>query len=708
MAEQESANKKEAKDVPGLKDYWPAFGDASYFEDYENENRGSLAYAVFSEYNIPVKDSNIGGALQFLDIKRKDALSVIKMSLMEYSADNRGIWEFYVDEEGEVQYYEVGKDSGEIEDIYHTTQSITHRESCKGVIVSGEKPMIRRLPTQFRPIWGDGERTIISTQELMIGNCQKESFDEQAIIVFTDPHLQDNQYKDGIRGLFDDFVDNPYQSIVGFVHYMKSDEALTNRDTSIQYNQGSCQVPIMIAGPSASQFNGNAFPNVKLGKLQSRPVIDDKYTIEAGEACWVGLETEASYQNGIPVFTEIDGKENFPSALRFEDVRGNKIDKFTNVTDVFLIGYNVADCYPAAASKEDQTKGADANIRTYVVINDTSMKSVKLERGVHYAVAIKNINTDSNDLIGIEPYVVFANNARQGDPTKFDYSSGEGIEFYFHPRCKYYTEKNLTSETSKSKGVILPLAGNIGFLVYQAWAMINLEAHSIVVNDQRGRDARASEIAKNLVYSVSPLVIEDKPAPLGYASDSVAGKVLDQTDRLKDGDPTTVQNFDETEYELAMDEMRGGGQELSMSCLNEEQVVTLAKEIYEYMNAGEIIETTYICGPYCNPKIGGKGLSNGVINSISYSYTDSSAFTVTINEGGKLAGAMPQVDGGLVLKQAEEVKARGTIIKDLGNHIHYKVSIDGFGERLAVNCCAHVLRVGDKVSVSVHNVPVEA
>ncbi|RKX67059.1 MAG: hypothetical protein DRP42_01425 [Tenericutes bacterium] len=708
---QESSDKKTADQVPGLKDYWPAFGNAEYYKEIENENRGSLAYAVFKEYGIPVKNTATGGALQYLDIKQKDSLGVVKMSLMEYSADNGGVWEFFVTPKGEIDYYQVGVHNGEIADIYHTTQTISHREACKGVMVTGEKPMITRKPAQFRPIWGDGDRTLISTKDLMIGNCVKEKFDEQATIVFTDPHLQDNKYKDGIDGLFDDFIDDPFLSIVGYVYYMKSDGTLTSPDTSIKLNDGSCTVPILISGPAASTFNSNSFPSVPLGTLKSRPIIDDKFIIHEPQ-CWIGLETVADYKDGIKVFNTIDGAENFPAALRFENLRDTKIDKFTAVNDVLVVGYPIAQVYPAAADKENELKADEGKgkvaTKTYVVINDVSLKTIKLDSGVHYAVAIEE-KADGGDLVGVEPYIVFADNSRQGDPTVYGSGpDGSGIDFYFHPRSKYYEQKNLTEATSKSKAVILPLAGNKAMLVYQIWAVVSLDAYSISITDARGRQARAEELAKSLVYSVSPLLIEDKPAPIGYASASVAGKVLDQTDRVVDGDPTTVQDFDSTEYELAMDEMRGGGVTLSLSCLNDAQVVTLAKAVYEYMNGGEVLETTYVCGPSCTPKIGGYGRSGGVVNSITYSYTDSSAYTITVTEGGRLAGAMPQVEGGLVMKQAEEVKARATVIKDIGNHIHYKVAVDGFGERLAINCCPEIIRVGDKVSVSVHNVPVEA
>ncbi len=61
----------------------------------------------------------------------------------------------------------------------------------------------------------------------------------------------------------------------------------------------------------------------------------------------------------------------------------------------------------------------------------------------------------------------------------------------------------------------------------------------------------------------------------------------------------------------------------------------------------------------------------------------------------------------LILRRLSLPQLRGTVIADLGNHIHYRVRIDGFGEQVAINCQSEVLRVGDKITCTVHNNPVE-
>jgi hypothetical protein len=69
---------------------------------------------------------------------------------------------------------------------------------------------------------------------------------------------------------------------------------------------------------------------------------------------------------------------------------------------------------------------------------------------------------------------------------------------------------------------------------------------------------------------------------------------------------------------------------------------------------------------------------------------------------------MSQIEGGPSPMRSEDISAVGTIIQDMGNHVNFKVRMDGFGERIAVNLSRHILRVGDKVSCTVHNNPVES
>ena len=246
----------------------------------------------------------------------------------------------------------------------------------------------------------------------------------------------------------------------------------------------------------------------------------------------------------------------------------------------------------------------------------------------------------------------------------------------------------------------MPTSIDSGILVDEIWVVVDLEMWAIKVHDPAGK---AKEIAETLIFLISPIVEVNEPAPIAFN-----GSLLNLIDSIQDHDPTTAQNFSDTEFEEALDEMSGGGLSLNLSFLDSGGVTQLSKVLYDYMNNKDGQETTYICGPNCKPKLGGSGPNGGIINSITYAYSDSNSYTISVNEGQRISTNFAQISGGATKKADEEVSATGVIIQDMGNHIHYKVRIDGFGERVAMNSCPEVLRVGDKVSCTVHNVPVES
>jgi hypothetical protein len=133
----------------------------------------------------------------------------------------------------------------------------------------------------------------------------------------------------------------------------------------------------------------------------------------------------------------------------------------------------------------------------------------------------------------------------------------------------------------------------------------------------------------------------------------------------------------------------------------------MAQMLYNHFN-NDVIETIYTCGPNCNPKLGGYGEADGVVNAIRYNYTDSGSYTVSVTEGATLIGNLTPIDGGPSVKMAENFTAGGTVISLAGDNLHFKVRIDGYGERWGVNMTHHILRQGDVVQCTVHNNPVES
>ena len=71
-------------------------------------------------------------------------------------------------------------------------------------------------------------------------------------------------------------------------------------------------------------------------------------------------------------------------------------------------------------------------------------------------------------------------------------------------------------------------------------------------------------------------------------------------------------------------------------------------------------------------------------------------------------GGLGDITGGPSVKMTEDVSATGTVLQDQGNHVMFKVLVDGIGVREAINSSSAIIRTGDKVNVTIHNNPVEA
>jgi len=649
-------------------DFWATFGDGGDFEEIECDFSGNLATDVLNYYGISTKNVK-GRNLSNLDIKQMDALTVIKLSLLHESVEQDSLLELYMNEDGEVEFKETGEYSGSITDIYSTIQTMNYKEECVGVMVTGGKPLTYRKEIEWKPIWGN-TKYIFDTDQMNNSACVSDVFNQWVSIVFNDPHL-DSAFEDGIDNLYEINKDNPYDNIIGYAYYCNPPKDLLSEDTDITLVK-ECSIPILVQ---------DGVDSPKVGVLQKLPVTPENLE---DSSCWSSLGVDGDPNHGISVIV--------PEKFRFEYLKNTQIDKFKSVSKVYIIGQEISKYEVLSKSEVDSISDTvlDTQCKIYVSIDDTSIKSFLLEEGKHY---VTSYNVDSSKI-----QIVFADNSLSSNPAIF----GDDVDFYIEPTCAYAIEKGIGWEAEiQDNRCILPTSRDSGILVHQIWMVIDIESWAITIHDNAGF---AKEIANELKFGILPLVEVDEPAPVAFN-----GSLLNLTGSIKDHDPTTAQSFEDTEFESALEEMAGGGGlTLNLSFLDENEVETLSDVLYDYMNSGDGQETTYVCGPNCEPKLGGKGPNGGIVNSITYSYSDSSSYTISVNEGQKIQADFAQISGGATMKISEEVSAKGTIIEDMGNNIHYKVRIDGFGERFAMNSSPEVLRVGDKVSCSLHNVPVEA
>lgn len=653
------------------KEFWEAFGDDTGFDGYRIVCQGSdnLARDVLETFGVQCKD-DIGGKLENLDIKRMDAMQVVKLSLMEASANTGKMYEPMMNSEGMMEFVEIGSFNGiSGGDIYYEIQTGTYVENCGGVMITGAKPLAYRRPVEWHPIWQNGPKDIYDTGKMM-SNCIQGDFNQQATIVFSDPHL-DSRYEDGIDNLYEITNKNPYDSIMGYATYIHFDDQEVSPDTVITY-QETAKVLIQLETP-------------KLGTFFKRPKITEVVGIQDA-SCIEGM-TASIEDPTLGVMVPI------PENLRFENVRGTLVDKFNSILEVYVIGVEADSIMIKPANDADAINPSPdpKSSKIEITINKTHRQMKRLSKGTHYVVGYTELGTGAQ-----QPYIVFADNSVVTNVVELD--GNVPTEFDVSPNCMYYTKKGILKESGH---LLLTEPGGC-FIVQEIHVGILIDSPSIEVYDPDGWNNKARKVADSLEYLVAPLIVVEEPNPIAFN-----GELIDQIQGIRDHDPTTAQNFVDTDLEKAMDAMQGNGMALSLTFLDGNQCARLSGALFDYLNSRAGAESTYVCSPTTEVRLGGVAPSGGIVNSINYSYQDSNSYTISVNAGPVILGNLAQVDGGPSQKMMEEVSAKGTIIEDMGNHIHFKVRIDGLGDRIAVNMCPTILRVGDKVQCSVHNSPVE-
>jgi hypothetical protein len=632
--------------------FWAAFGDDSNFVEVECDPISrNLAYDVLNYYGLRC-NSNIGGSLPNLDIAHMDAIQVVKMSLLEASAEDNKIYEIIMEPDGSIDFRAIGSYTGlSGGDIYYELQTSNYVERCSGVLVTGGKPLAKRKPVVWKPIWGEGQDSskMVFDTGLMHNTCLVNNFNQYVTIVYNDPNM-DTKFEDGVVNLYEITKENAWDTIMGWAYYLDWPREDRDIDASITKSNTS-RVLLKL---NSNEFGGDEELKIcgKDGVLQKRPSFDED---TENPDCFEGMGPTISYTAGVKLF--------LPEKLRFNSVRDTTVDKFLGVSSVYVIGYKIDDLRGAPA---DHVKAVNPNpvpgdSKIWVGINTNQKELVRLDAGKHYVVAYNN--QDSGDYK--TPYIVFADNSRILDPTQFT----DKVTYYIRPDCEFWKLRAKFGDGSgKCTGTILPTSDVGGILIEEIWIEIELDSPSIIVYHPDGEGRRANEIVKELDFQTAALVSVEEPAPIAFN-----GQLLDQERSIFDHDPTTVQDMEDTDLEEAMDIMDGGGTTVQCSFLDEDGVVKLSNALYDYMNSGDGIEATYVCGPGTDVKLGGTAPNGGIVNSITYSYQDSNSYTISVNAGSKIAGEFMSVTGGPTPKQASnDSSMKGTIIQDMGNNIFFQ------------------------------------
>ncbi len=185
--------------------------------------------------------------------------------------------------------------------------------------------------------------------------------------------------------------------------------------------------------------------------------------------------------------------------------------------------------------------------------------------------------------------------------------------------------------------------------------------------------------------------------------------IIDQTDGIRDNDPSTVQDFDESEMSILQDNTTGSTIDITLPFLNGDECLEVAQNFLSQQN--EIItSTSVVLGPDSQPRLGDvftdSSGSTSIINEINYSYADSSQYLINITTGPKYLTA-GSFNSSAYQLQTEEVTKEGMIVQDRGDGASYVVRVLGGDEMVALSFVLEDISVGDKCQVRIFNSPTE-
>jgi hypothetical protein len=655
----------------------------------------SVAEDVLITFGIPFSGKG-GGSLKNVDIKRADAFSSLKASLLETYANEEDskLLEIRINEDGVAEFYNVGSDSGSF-NPYYTINSSNYVKPSVGVSVTGAKPKQERIVYDWyrlidpsAPEGAVNNSSVHDTTYLNSG-CTYTNFSTTAVVTYRDPfrHGTEKNWNNGIVDIFE--LISPFERFIGFSWKIVPPKELVTPFTKI-YQQSQSSIPVLLTKPETGIGNKKVPPDI--GKLIRRKTI---LNTDVGILECFSFENDYKYCSTSAINIDLSGLKE---GLTYETVRKTTVSKFQGVGSVFIRGIPLERCVgvpkdDAAAIQENKAENTvlcafSQNIYTNII---------RLNESIHYALLYKKEEEDKNAVISL-PCIQFINNLRYNDYA----AAGTGVQFYID-----YLAHDLLAlydNADPAIGTILPLEQRNGVLVDQVWAEIMLDTPCFVVSDPTQK--KASEIAKNLRVDVTALAVRDLPSPI-----AINGELIDQVTGYKvDNDPTTHdQDFQESPMEKAMALMSSGRTlSLSMSSLDEASTVRLSQKLYGLLSKDTGSTYTHTCPPTDKPKIGGRGIKNGIINVIEYSYTDQGSYLINVTEGPEYFGDFTGIDGGVYYKQTEEVSnVKGTVVRDEGNHVNFTVHVDGIGPISCINTCASIVTVRDRVSVVIHNNAVE-
>jgi hypothetical protein len=684
-----------------------------------DEGTSLAAHIVENIFDLEL-DSNsrtIGGYLPGYDVKNRDAYQIIQLSLATRLA-NKELYECYVDEEGVVKFYLIGENRSDIDsNVLYSITTSQMKQKCDNVIVIGYDPPAKRIirgpydlftftyqyvktvgtdSMYYDPDISDYPKYHILGDILGAEACKMY---KQGYIEFGKPWLNDES-KLSDQGVFNHAE---FEKIMGWFYKIQVPF----------YKQGSTQIELQNKCPRYITLDG-------FGELQQRSWVDSKYY--RPQVCQT--DSEIDFSKGIEL-PESDSK------------------KFLGVREVYIYGYELKSIYVDEYYDDELDMMMDG-LADFVVDLDTRMNEpIKLSAGEDYIVAkdpnsskgtykiIFSCNISPNwldkfggDITKETTFRISRNSIYEksgdGELIEADCDVNELDNFWGISRCAGVLRDGVTEANNEDifTAAIFPMGEGIsGYAIEypiggeqgsKIVVVYDWDNPCISVLDQQNSVTKINlELVTVDLYAV---ISKDLQPPIAHCHVG-STKMLDPREQIPDLEVGTVENLTGSNYQQALESLENGDVKIVLPFFGAvgntwddcPELMSAASFIYELQN--DVVESvSYVCNPNANPVLG-EVIDGKTINSINYSYQDSSQYLISVQAGPKWQG-IGGWDSSVYQNKVERIQLEGVVRYVYPDNMKCLVQLERIGLLECVNGQIDVLEVGDTVKVTVYNNPI--
>ena len=661
---------------------------------------------------------NIASILPGYDIRSRDAYDMIKLSLAP-TLINGLFYECYATEEGEVRFYKIGGTNSNIStNVLYEISTASLSLTCDNVMVQGYDPP----PKRYTGMGGVTRSFNLFTFANDLASTDDVNFQDADIGNYPRYHLFGEH-------LSPEACPYNFEALIefgGMPDQLDSDDPAAFKDVGV-YNPDTHEKILTYLYKIKVDFYKKGFTDISFTGRTARIITDDSIQ-NFGELQTKNWTSNDGYTAALCVGTEI----RYPDAdvgveLPYSDER-----KFISVKDVYIYGYRLKSIRPYEKFVPD-TEGVGGTWERMVgtdftaILDTMRSEPIGLKEGEYYIIVPVEEGSNKSKIVYAcnvaDPFLTYFGgtyNEATSPTFKLDavcfWDRGDGspgtalkksvpaedgsISGYLKDSgddSTYDTETNYP--TGAGLNLLFPTGeGQTGYLVKKIVMIYEWDNPCMVIRDTRPDIMKETVLMEQVHVDFYPMIIQDPPAPV-----AVNGVLLDDSEVRPDYDPTSTQNWEETAYSRAFTSLESSDIKVTMPFADGAECESISTAIKDIQNH-TVEETVYVCEPGAEPVLG-QEIDGKIINSIDYSYQDSSQYLISVNAGPKWRG-VGSWDSSIYNMKTERIQMEGIVWRVEPDNIKCYVSINRLGVMQCVNGTKYKLEPGDEVSVTIYNNPV--